>query len=162
MASEVPSVQTPASSLTHGSQAPTQVLVQKSGNTLPQDGKVTATASAAQPSVGQQPQPSRIAAAQQQAESAQQTKQAKQKQQAEQQQDPKAQKADLASQVATVNKYLNDTGRAAQFRASSNEKMIEEVNPATGEVVAQYSAQVFEALARSVGITGEAVVDEHA
>ncbi len=35
-------------------------------------------------------------------------------------------------------------------------------NPATGEVIAQYSATVFAALARSVGITGAPVVDEHA
>ena len=157
MASEVPSVQTPTIGLTQGSQAPTQVLIHKSGNTLPQDGKVSATPSAAQPTVGQQPS-SAASAVQQQV----QASQAKQQQQQDQQQAQQNEKADLASQVAVVNKYLNDSGRAATFRASSNDKVIEEVNPATGEVIAQYSATVFAALARSVGITGAPVVDEHA
>lgn len=153
MASDIPSVQTPAISLVQGSQQPTQVLIQKSGNTLPQDGKVSAASSAAQPTVGQQSKST--AALQQQS--------ATQSRQAQQQQEQQKEQADLASQVAIVNKAFNDSGRAAQFRASSNDKQIEEVNPATGEVIATYSAAVFGALARSVGISGaKPVVDEHA
>src|ERR1700760_1352814 len=114
MASEVPSVQTPAISLVQGSQAPTQLLIHKSGNTLPQDGKVAATPQAAQPKVEQQPSQQPKPDVQQQALAAQQQQQ--------QAQDQAAQKTDVASQVATVNKFLNDSGRAAQFRASANSK----------------------------------------
>ena len=147
MASEVPSVQTPTIGLAHGSQAPAQVLIQRSGNTLPQEGKISATPSAAQPTVGQRP-PQGLASLPKRP----------------QQQDPHQiwqNAADLAAQVAVVNKYLNDSGRAATFRASSNAKFVEEVNPVTGEVIAQYSATMFAALARSVGIPGAPVVDEH-
>jgi hypothetical protein len=135
MTSEVPSVQISTTSLVQGSHA-TTVLVNKSGNTLPQNGKVTATPPAAQPKVSQQqvvPSP-----AQQQAD-----------------------RAALAAQIAALNKSLNDSGRPAQFRASSNNKNIEEVNPANGEVVAEYPAEEFAELAKSVGISG-ALVNERA
>lgn len=68
----------------------------------------------------------------------------------------------LAAQVALLNKYLNDSGRPDQFRIdpASNGKLIQQINPATGEVVGELPADEFEALARSVGISG-VIVDKH-
>jgi hypothetical protein len=77
---------------------------------------------------------------------------------------PKAvRRADAQAQVTILNKYLNDSGKPAQFRVdpTSGNKLIQEVNPANGEVIAEYSATEFAALARSVGISG-AIVDDHA
>lgn len=135
MTSDVPSVQKSTTSLVQGSHAPTAVLVHKSGNTLPQNGKVTAAPPAVRTKVN-----------------------------TEQQQAPKAPapvKPEPWAQVAILNKFLNDSGKPAQFRASSNNKQIEEINPANGEVVAQYPVEEFAELARSVGISG-ALVDQHA
>jgi hypothetical protein len=72
-------------------------------------------------------------------------------------------RADAQAQVTILNKYLNDSGKPAQFRVdpTSGNKLIQEVNPANGEVIAEYSATEFAALARSVGISG-AIVDDHA
>ena len=147
MASEVASVTTPAASLVHGSQAPKIELHHSSGNTLPHSGKVTALPAAAPQQANVQKAVTPPAASAQQ--QAQQAQEAQQKQ------------PDLAGQVAVLNKFLNDSGRPAQFRASANNKVIEEINPATGEVIAEYSASVFAALAKSVGISG-AVVNSHA
>jgi hypothetical protein len=70
---------------------------------------------------------------------------------------------DLQVQVQLLNKYLNDSGKAAQFRVApdSNGKTIQEINPANGEVLAEFPASEFAALARSVGISG-VIVDKHA
>ncbi|HEY2685284.1 MAG TPA: flagellar protein FlaG [Steroidobacteraceae bacterium] len=138
MTSDVPSVQISTTSLVQGSHAPTTVLVQKSGNTLPQDGKVAATPPAAQTNVAQQQAQAAPSPAQQQVD-----------------------RAVLAAQIAALNKSLNDSGRPAQFRASANNKNIEEVNPSNGKVVAEYPAEEFAELARSVGISG-AVINERA
>jgi uncharacterized FlaG/YvyC family protein len=69
----------------------------------------------------------------------------------------------LQAQVALLNKYLNDSGRPNQFRVdpTSDSTLIQEINPATGEVIGEYPAISFPALARSVGISG-AVIDSHA
>ncbi len=69
----------------------------------------------------------------------------------------------LLAQVALLNKYLNDSGRPDQFRVdpASNGKLIQQINPATGAVVGELPADEFEALARSVGISG-VIVDKHA
>ena len=69
----------------------------------------------------------------------------------------------LQTQVQLLNKYLNDSGKPAQFRVApdSNDKLIQEVNPANGEVLAEFPASEFAALARSVGISG-VVIDKHA
>jgi hypothetical protein len=77
--------------------------------------------------------------------------------------DPKSSAASLEAQVALLNKYLNDSGRPDQYRVApnSNSMLIQEVNPANGAVVAQYSAITFPALARSLGISS-ALIDEHA
>lgn len=69
----------------------------------------------------------------------------------------------LQAQVQLLNKYLNDSGKPDQFRVApdSDGKLIQQVNPANGEVLAEFPASEFAALARSVGISG-VVVDKHA
>jgi len=68
---------------------------------------------------------------------------------------------DVQAQVAFLNKYLNDSGRPDQFRVDPNtQTLIQEVNPASGEVIAEYSAISFPELAKSLGISS-AVIDEH-
>jgi hypothetical protein len=66
-------------------------------------------------------------------------------------------------QVQLLNKSLNDSGKPDQFRIApdSDDKTIQQVNPANGEVVAEFPASEFAALARSVGISG-VVIDKHA
>jgi hypothetical protein len=136
MASDGQPVKISAVSLVHGSQAPTVKV--PSGKVLPQGGNAAATAAAVKVSSAAK------AAAQ-----------------------PKTpapvRSSDAQSQVAFLNKYLNDSGRPAQFRVdpTSGNKVIQEINPANGEVIAEYSATEFAALARSVGISG-AIVDGHA
>jgi hypothetical protein len=62
--------------------------------------------------------------------------------------------------VEQVNKYLNDSGRPDQFRVSPDSAdYIQEVNPSSGAVVAEYSATEFPALARSVGASGLLIDD---
>ena len=70
---------------------------------------------------------------------------------------------DVQAQVAFLNKYLNDSGKPAQFRVApnSNSQLIQEINPATGEVIGEFSSSIFPALARSLGISS-ALIDEHA
>jgi len=136
MASDGQPVQIPAVSLVHGSQAPTVKV--PSGNALPQSGNAAATAAAVKVSsaakAAAQPKPP-----------------------------TPVRSSDAQGQVAFLNKYLNDSGKPAQFRVdpTSGNKLIQEVNPANGEVIAEYSATEFAALARSVGISG-AIVDDHA
>jgi hypothetical protein len=136
MASDGQPVQIPAVSLVHGSQAPTVKV--PSGNTLPQSGNAAATAAAVKVSsaakAAAQPKPP-----------------------------TPVRSSDAQGQVAFLNKYLNDSGKPAQFRVdpTSGNKLIQEINPANGEVIAEYSATEFAALARSVGISG-ALVDGHA
>jgi hypothetical protein len=123
MANDGQSVQIPAASLVHGSQAPT-VRIQPVSVALPQRSSAV-PAQAAKPAVTAIP--------------------------------------DVPTQVALLNKYFNDSGRPDQFRVapSSDNKLIQELNPANGEVIAEYSATEFAALARSLGISG-ALVDGHA
>jgi hypothetical protein len=63
---------------------------------------------------------------------------------------------DVQAQVALLNKFLNDSGKPDQFRVdpSSDNKLIQEINPANGEVIGEFSAAEFPALAKSVGISG--------
>jgi hypothetical protein len=125
MASDGNPVVIPVTSLVHGSQAPTTVIVkQASGNSLPPGGKAAAA-----------PAADRAAAA----------------------------TTDIQTQVNLLNKYLNDSGRPDQFRVdpSSDGKLIQQVNPASGAVLGEFSADEFPALARSVGLSG-AIVDDHA
>jgi hypothetical protein len=69
----------------------------------------------------------------------------------------------IRTQVALLNKYLNDSGKPDQFRVdpSSDDTLIQQINPATGEVIGEFPTSEFAALARSVGISG-VVVDQHA
>jgi carbamoylphosphate synthase large subunit len=124
MASDGQSVQIPAASLVHGSQAPI-VKIQPVSVALPQRSTAVPAQTTAKPAVPAIP--------------------------------------DLNTQVAVLNKYLNDSGRPDQFRVdpTSDDKVIQELNPANGEVIAQYSATEFAALARSLGISG-VLVDGHA
>ena len=72
-------------------------------------------------------------------------------------------KTDVQAQVAFLNRYLNDSGRPDQFRVdpNSNSTLIQEVNPASGAVIAEYPAISFPELARSLGIS-RALIDDHA
>jgi hypothetical protein len=71
--------------------------------------------------------------------------------------------ADLQALIAHLNKHFNDSGQPIQFRVDPNSgsKLIQEINPATGEVVGEYLAAEFPALARGLGVSG-LVVDSHA
>src|SRR5882757_4563162 len=64
--------------------------------------------------------------------------------------------ADLQALIAYLNKHFNDSGKPLQFRVrpNSGNKVIQEINPATGEVVGEYSAAEFPALARGLGVSG--------
>jgi hypothetical protein len=117
MASDGQPVKIPAISPVHGSQAPTTVVVQHSGNVLPRGGRPASPPAA----------------------------------------------PNLKAQVQLLNKYLNDSGKPDQFRVApdSDDKLIQQINPANGEVLAEFPASEFAALARSVGISG-VIVDQHA
>jgi len=58
--------------------------------------------------------------------------------------------------VAFLNKFLNDSGLPDQFRVdpASGGKFIQEINPASGAVVAEYAISEFPALARGIGASG--------
>jgi hypothetical protein len=175
MASEVLSGFNPTSSLVQGSQALTTTTVTPvSGKVLPQSGKFTPLAAdnpqvaAVLPLGGSQAAPVVPSATSQTASQATSSAQGTQSSQSLQQ--PAAVQAQQAAQaanaaatvslqskIAQLNKYLNDSGLPAQFRASADDDHVEEVNPVTGEVIAQYSAAEFPALARSVGISGATV-----
>jgi hypothetical protein len=132
MASNGDPVLIPATSLVHGSQASTTVVVQQSsGKSLPPSGNAAAGAAADRPSVSVKPSVA-------------------------------AEKPDLQAQVSLLNKYLNDSGRPDQFRVdpASDSKLIQQINPATGQVIGEFLASEFPALARSVGVSG-ALVDSH-
>jgi hypothetical protein len=64
--------------------------------------------------------------------------------------------------VNLLNKNLNDSGQPDQFRVDpASNQLIQQVNPANGAVVAQFSIEEFPALARSVGASG-GIVDDRA
>src|ERR1700721_1674271 len=96
MASDGQPVKIPAVNLVHGSQAPTSVVVQKSGNVLPPSGRPAAPPAA----------------------------------------------PNLEAQVQLLNKYLNNSGKPDQFRVApdSDDKLIQQINPANGEVLAEFPA----------------------
>jgi len=72
-------------------------------------------------------------------------------------------KASVPALVEQLNKYLNDTGRANQFRIDpdSRNQIIQEINPANGAVIGEFSVAEFPLLARSLGVSG-VLVDSHA
>jgi uncharacterized FlaG/YvyC family protein len=126
MASDANPVQIPATSLVHGSQAPTTIPA-SSGKVLPPAGNTAPNVAASAKSSAAN------------------------------------RSTDVQSQVAFLNKYLNDSGRPDQFRVdpNSDSMLIQEVNPATGAVIAEYPSTTFPALAKSLGISS-AVIDAHA
>jgi hypothetical protein len=65
--------------------------------------------------------------------------------------------------VAQLNKHLNDSGYPNQYRVDPNSsgKKIQQINPASGDVVGEFEISEFPALARSVGVLG-ALVDSRA
>jgi hypothetical protein len=147
MASDGVSVKIPVTSLVQVSQVPTAATVQDAGGkALPPSGKALAAAAA-------------MAAASANATAASATPVAV----------PIVNKAptsghtDAQSIVTLLNKFLNDSGRPNQYRVdpSSNDKLIQEINPATGAVIGEFAASEFPALARSVGVPG-IIVDSHA
>lgn len=137
MASDGDPVKIPVASLVQGSQAPVVAAVQQaSGKSLPPGGNAAGPAAATAVPNATSPKAKTAAA---------------------------GGNADIQSQVALLNKHLNDSGKPDQFRVdpSSDAKLIQQINPANGAVVAEYPVSEFPALARSVGISG-ALVDSHA
>jgi hypothetical protein len=63
----------------------------------------------------------------------------------------------VRAQVALLNKYLNYSGKPDQFRVApdTNDQLIQQINPANGDVIGEFPASEFAALARSVGISGD-------
>jgi len=137
MASDGNPVKIPAASLVHGSQAQIPVSIkEQSGKFLPPGGK--GATSAADKATAH--------AATAQAASAKVSN-----------------AASLDALIAQLNKHLNDSGRPDQFRVdpSSGNKVIQQINPATGDVIGEFLISEFPALARSVGVTG-GLIDSHA
>ena len=137
MASESSPVQIPAASLVQGGQAYIPVNTQRGGTPLPSAGKAA-------------PVPARPVPVPTTAK-------------------PSARAATLTSTeqvVAELNKHINVSGRADQYRVSPTDgHMIQQINPATGEVLGEFAVSEFPALARSLGIAGSsagAFIDEQA
>jgi hypothetical protein len=70
---------------------------------------------------------------------------------------------DSKTVVAALNKFLNDTGRPDEFRleVSNGVQVIQQVNPANGEVIGEFSAVEFPALAQAV-VAGSGAVNSTA
>src|ERR1700690_2283825 len=127
MASDGVVVKIPVTSLVQGSQAPTAARVQDvSGKVLP---AMPADASAQSARLNENTVSTTSKA-------------------------PSASPTDAQTLVAQLNKALNDSGRPDQYRVdpSSNDKMIQQINPSNGAVVGEFLASEFPALARSVGV----------
>ncbi len=75
--------------------------------------------------------------------------------------DGQVRNADAQSQAKSLNKFLNDSGRADEFRVdpTSNNTRVQQINPANGLVVGEFSVQEFPDLARSLGASGLLVDD---
>jgi uncharacterized FlaG/YvyC family protein len=138
MASDGSPVKIPAASLVHGSQALIPVSIQeRSGKTLPPSGKNVAAPAAH--------------AAAHQASAAEASAKV-------------SNAASIQALVAQLNKHLNDSGRPDQYRVdpSSGDKVIQQINPATGDVIGEFLVSEFPALARSVGVSGGVLIDSRA
>jgi len=141
MASDGNPVKIPAASLVHGSQAQIPVSIkEQSGKSLPPGGK------GATPAAGKAADKAAAHAATAQATAAKVNN-----------------AASLEALIAQLNKHLNDSGRPDQYRVdpSSGNKVIQQLNPATGDVIGEFLISEFPALARSVGVTG-GLIDSHA
>lgn len=67
-----------------------------------------------------------------------------------------ARNTDPQTLVDLLNKSLNDSGRPDQYRVAPNSgsKLIQQINPANGEVIGEFAASEFPVLARSIGASG--------
>jgi hypothetical protein len=147
MASDGIPVTIPVTGLVSGSQAPTPATVKEiSGNALPPSGKTLTLIAATAATGASLPEVNSVTDAASAASKA-----------------PATGTADAQSLVTQLNKYLNDSGRPDQYRVdpSSNDKLIQQINPATGAVIGEFLVSEFPALARSVGASG-LLVDSHA
>ena len=143
MASDGTTGQIPVASPVQGSQATSSSIKSGSGKILPQTGNIATAEAAARPSDTAQAAASAQATASAQAAVSNVNKA------------PVQNTTDPRSLVTQLNKYLNDSGRPDQFRLDpSNGKMIQQLNPASGAVIGEFSAKEFPALARSVGVSG--------
>jgi HPt (histidine-containing phosphotransfer) domain-containing protein len=154
MSSEATPIQSSATHLVQGSQVPTAAKVQVSGgNPLPAGGNLPSAIARASPdenAITKEAATNAGASAASQA-----TTTAKAAASKEQSASASAQQPNLQVLVAQLNKYLNTTGRPDLYRVDpQSESTIQEVNPANGEVIAQFSASEFPTLARSVGASG--------
>jgi hypothetical protein len=134
MASDGSPGKIPVASLVQGSQAAKSINPQSGGGkSLPPNGKIAA------PSVAPAAAGDAIAAA---VSTVAKT--------------PVPQTTDPQTLVQLLNKFLNDSGRPDQFRLdpASGGKLIQQINPATGAVIGEFSATEFPALARGVGVSG--------
>jgi hypothetical protein len=70
---------------------------------------------------------------------------------------------DAQALTALLNKFSNQSGLPTQYRVApqSGNRLIQEINPANGDVLGEFSVDEFPALAASLGITS-ALVDYHA
>src|SRR5882757_9998990 len=130
MASDVIPVNVPVTRLVHGSQAQTSGPIQHpSGKTLPPNGKTAPAAAGRQ--AAQRAPPSTNA----------------------------SKTPDWAALLAQLNRHINTSGQPDQFRLNtdSGHKVIQQINPESGEVVAEYLESEFPALAEGLGGTGRLV-----
>ena len=143
MASDGTTGQIPVASPVQGSQATSISSKSGSGKFLPQAGNIATAEASARTSDSAQAAASVQAAALVQAAPTTVNKA------------PVRNTGDPQSLVKQLNKYLNDSGRPDQFRLDpSNGNMIQQLNPASGAVIGEFSATEFPALARSVGVSG--------
>jgi hypothetical protein len=135
MASEGTSGQIPSASLLQGSQAVSSIGIQAGGKSLPPGGNGAPAATASAGATGAQAQAAHPGS------SGDQT--------------PAPSSADPQALVNLLNRHLNDSGRPDQFRMDpSGAALIQQVNPANGQVIGQFSVDEFPALARSIGGSG--------
>jgi hypothetical protein len=139
MASDGVPVSPPVTRFQPGSKAPQPAAIQKvTGKPLPTSGQILPAKAEAQPKEQAAEKPNEPVP-------------------------PAKSEADFRALIAHLNKHLNDTGQPNQFRVdtASGSNVIQEINPASGEVVGEYSAVEFPALARGLGFSG-LVIDSHA
>jgi len=157
MASDASPVQTSATHLVQGRQAPQVAQVQQdtSGKSLPPGGRVAALASAssAQNTNDGDGIKANSGSALQSDSKSRSTSDPASKNETVSAGPTRA--TPVQQLVTQLNKTLNDSGRPDQYRVDpQSANMIQEVNPANGAVIGQFSADEFPALARSVGATG--------
>ena len=146
MASDESAGKIPVASPVHGSQASNSINFKAGGKSLPISGKTEGSrsvAAAANTAVQSAKAPPAVPASST-------TKPAGVQQVAPQ------------DAVIALNRHLNDSGRPTQFRlAPGNSNTLQEINPANGEVIGEFSVAEFPALARGIGATG-ILIDETA